>query len=129
MAHPNEELLRSGYEAFGRGDINAVLAIFADDIVWHIPGRSSLAADYKGHQEVLGFFGKLVELSGGTFSIELHDILADDDHGVVLVREKAQRNGKTLEMDSAHIWHIKNGKATEFWGLATDPYTDDEFWS
>jgi ketosteroid isomerase-like protein len=36
MAHPNEDLLRRGYEAFAAGDINTVLAIFSDDIAWHV---------------------------------------------------------------------------------------------
>ena len=33
MAHPNEELLRRGYEAFAAGDMDTVLSIFHPDIV------------------------------------------------------------------------------------------------
>jgi hypothetical protein len=36
MAHPNEDLLRRGYEAFGAGDIDTVLGIFDHGIVWHV---------------------------------------------------------------------------------------------
>lgn len=129
MAHPNEELLRKGYDAFAKGDLDTVLSVFDDNIRWHIQGNSPIAGVYTGHDQVTGFFGKVFELSGGTFSLEIHDMLANDEHAVVLVRERAEREGKTFASTEAHVWHISNGKATEFWGLPTDLAAVDEFWS
>lgn len=129
MAHPNEELLRNGYAAFEKGDLDTLRGLFADDIVWHSPGRSPLAGDYRGIDEVFGLFGKIFELSGGTFRNELHDILADDEHGVALVSATGERNGKTLNDKQAHVFHIRDGKATEFWLQPGDLYANDEFWS
>ena len=34
------------------------------DVVWHEPGRSSLAGDYKGPEAVIGFLKGLKEQSG-----------------------------------------------------------------
>lgn len=49
MAHPNEDLVRDGFAAFGRGDIDALRdRYFAGDIRWHVPGRSPVAGDYDG---------------------------------------------------------------------------------
>jgi uncharacterized protein len=129
MAHPNEELLRQGYEAFAKGDLGTVMSIFDEDIVWHSPGRSPLAGDFKGHQQVQEFFGRLFEVSGGTFRNEIHDILANDEHAVVMVQVRAERSGKSLEAVTCHVWHLRDGKATEFWNLILDPYASDEFWS
>jgi ketosteroid isomerase-like protein len=128
MAHPNEELIRGGYEAFAKGDIPDVLSRFAEDIVWHVPGRSPVGGDYRGHDGVMSFFGKLMEMSGGTFALEVHDLLATDDHAVALIRATAERDGTSRAFNSAHVWHVADGKATEFWALSTDPYADDEFW-
>ena len=50
-------LIASGYEAFAAGDVPAVLAMFAEDISWHISGRSPLAGVYTGRDGVLDFFG------------------------------------------------------------------------
>lgn len=36
-AQDNAALVRGGYEAFGKGDVPAVVAALADDVVWHIP--------------------------------------------------------------------------------------------
>jgi ketosteroid isomerase-like protein len=128
-AQDDAAVIRAGYEAFGKGDIEAVMAIFADDIRWHIPGRGPLAGDYRGGEEVLGFLGRLQELSGGSFRLEMHDLLASDDHVVALVTEIADRGDKSLSESVAHVWHLRDGKATEFWGLPADLYAIDEFWS
>jgi ketosteroid isomerase-like protein len=129
MAHPNEELARKGYKAFAAGDIETVKGLLADDVLWHIPGRSPLAGDYKGRDEVLGFFAKIAERSGGTFKLDVHDVLANDEHAVVLVVAKAERAGKRLNEPLVHVSHIKNGKITEFWAHPSDQYSGDEFWS
>jgi len=78
MANANEDLIRSGYEAFGAGDFNAVLALLAGDITWHAGGSNQLAGDYHGPQEVMGLFGRLLELTDGTFRLDVHDVLAND---------------------------------------------------
>ena len=32
-------------------------------------------------------------------------------------------------MQGADIWHVRDGKAVEFWHLDTDAYAADEFWA
>jgi uncharacterized protein len=128
-AQDNAELIRGGYEAFGKGDIPAVVALWADDIAWHVPGRSPLAGDYSGAEAILGFFAQLQERSGGSFRLELHDVLASDDHVVALVSEIGNRGDTSLNNPAAHVWHMRDGKATEFWGAAYDLYVTDDFWA
>ncbi len=129
MGHQNVELLRTGYAAFEKGDMDTIRGLFADDVVAHIPGRSPLAGDYKGAEEVLGFLGKLFELSGGTYKSDTHAFLADDEHGTVLSTQTADREGKRLNSKSIEVYHFGNGKITEFWSLTDSQYEDDEFWS
>jgi uncharacterized protein len=126
-AQENAELIRAGYEAFGAGDLDTVSKQFAPDIRWHVGGRSAISGTYTGHNEVFGFFGKLFELTGGTFRIDIHDVLASDDHVVVLVRESASRGDRHLEMNEAHIWHVSGGLVNEFWGFAEDQYEASSF--
>ena len=88
-----------------------------------------ISGDYRGPQEVLGFFGKLGELSGGTFRLEVHDILANDKQGVVLLTARGERDGQALAAREAHIWHIAGGRLTEFWAFAEDQADLDKFFS
>ena len=129
MAHPNEELARRGYEAFSSGDLDALNEMFSEDVRWHTPGRSQIAGDLQGRDAVYGQFAKIAELSGGTFSLSIHDVLANDEHAVVLVTATASREGKSFEDNQVHILHVSDGKVTEFWGHPGDQHKADEFWS
>jgi uncharacterized protein len=129
MTHPNAELLRGGYDAFAKGDIGTVRGLFADDISWHVPGSSPLSGDYRGHEEVLGFFSRSIELSQGSFRIEIDDMLADGDRVAVLCTVAAERHGQSWSSPEVHLWRIANGKAVEFREFQGDQRSEDEFWS
>ena len=77
MIQTNVAIIRKAYEDFAKGDIPAVLEVFDTAIIWHVPCHSPLSGDYKGHQEVIGFFQRTLALCGGTFSIEVHHVLAE----------------------------------------------------
>jgi ketosteroid isomerase-like protein len=129
VAHPNEELLQQGFDAFSKGDMEAVAALFADDVVFHFPGRGPLAGDHRGKDQVLGVIAKQAEMTGGTFRLELHDIVANDEHGVALNVARAERGDKTWEDNSVLVFHIQNEKVSEFWLHPGDQYAGDEFFS
>jgi ketosteroid isomerase-like protein len=127
MAHSGEELLRKGYDAFGRGDMETLRKeVFAPDIRWHFPGRSQIAGDFSSADEVFAFFGKLADLSAGTFHVDLHDVIANDDHVVVLATALAERGGKRLEDKYAQTLHVRNGRISECWVHLSDLYAWDD---
>ena len=125
----NETTLRSVYEAFGRGDMDGVLANCTDDIIFHNPGRSQIAGDYKGRDGFMAMAGKVMELSGGTFREELTDALANDRHGIALARHSLERSGKKYEYHTVHVWRIKDGKFTEFFEHPGDTIAFEEAWA
>ena len=128
MGHPNEELVRKGYTAFLSGDMTTMDQLLADDVVWHSPGRNQLAGTFTGKPAVFENFQKVFELTGGTFKLEIHDVLANDEHAVVLVRATGEKDGRKLDDNSVQIFHIKDGKVTEEWLHVGDAYASDEFW-
>jgi len=128
-AKASAALIKSAYEAFSRGDIPGAMAAFAEDIFWHVPGRGPLSRDYRGHAEVLAFFGHFMELSRGTFRLQVDDVLARGDLVVVLCTESAQRGGRSWSAPQVHVWTVKDGKATAFREYEGDQQGDDEFWS
>jgi uncharacterized protein len=131
MTHPNEVLLRESFAAFQRGDMAALQSkYFAADIRYHVAGRSSISGDYQGIDEVFAFFGRLFELSGGTLRLELHDVVANDQHGVALFTVTAEREGRLFAGNEVLIGHVSpDGKASEVWTQSVDQYASDEFWS
>lgn len=128
-AQANAALIRNAYEAFGRGDTQSVFAVFAENILWHVPGRGPLSRDYRGHAEVGGFFEHFMDLSEGTFRIQIDEILANGDRVVVLCTETARRAGRSWSSPQVHVWTVKDGRATAFREYEGDQQGEDEFWS
>ena len=48
--HPNAKLVREGFQAFERGDMEWMGQHLADDIVWHVGGNSKWAGSYEGKE-------------------------------------------------------------------------------
>lgn len=127
--HPNAAVLRKAYDAFAKGDMATLAELFAEDVVWHLPGRNPVSGVHRGRDAVFAAFAKFFELSGGTLKLDDHTILADDEHAVALNRATASRQGKQLNLLGADVFHVRNGKVAEFWSFSEDQRIDDEFWS
>jgi hypothetical protein len=82
-----------------------------------------------GKEAVLGFFSLLMQESGGSFRNDVHDMLANDEHGVALVTVSATRGGESFEGNVIHVFHMSDGKMTEFWAYPEDQTRFDEFWA
>ncbi|HYA67686.1 MAG TPA: nuclear transport factor 2 family protein, partial [Acidimicrobiales bacterium] len=93
-----ESVVRRAYQDFESGDLDLLQVVMAHDVVWHEPGRSVLAGDYKGPEAVLGFLGQLKARSGGTFRIEIVDVLSEPERAMVLQHETASSDGRTLDV-------------------------------
>lgn len=128
MTHPTEELVRRVYEEFAAGDMDGLRSDFDPEIVWHNPGRGAVAGDYRGIDDVLAFFGKVGEISAGTFTAELRDVLANDAHAVALHVGRAQSGERTLDEINVLVIHTRQGRVSEVWEHHHDLYAVDEFW-
>jgi len=102
---------------------------FTDDVCWHTPGRGLISGDYEGTEQVLQYFTRIFELTGGTFSLELHDVLANDEHAVALFTVRGERAGRQLTDNEVLTYHFRDGKISEVWSHTTDLYAADEFFS
>jgi uncharacterized protein len=125
--HPNVELTRRGHTAFAKGDMQTLSDLMADDVIWHVSG-GPLSGDYHGRSDVFGFFARLAEETGGTFRLEVHDVLANDEHSVALCTLSASRGDRSVDVPVVNISHVRAGKITEFWTANTEPQAYLDFW-
>lgn len=127
MSDANKKLIQEGFDAFSAGDMERMAELFTPDVKWHTPGNNPLAGDHEGLENVLGLFAKV---SGeAEMSIDVHAILADDEHGVALLTSTAKRGDKTFSGQSAFAYHFAGGKVSEVWTLSNDQAGIDAFWS
>jgi ketosteroid isomerase-like protein len=129
MNESNAMIIRKAYEDFAQGNIPSVFAAFDPSITWHVPGHSPLSGDYTGHDQIGGFFQRTMELSGGAFSIDVHNVLAENDLVVAVVTVNAKRNGLSASFPEVHVWRIRNGRAIDFREYQGDEQREDRFWS
>jgi hypothetical protein len=129
-ANENAAIVRRGYDAFNAADVAALVEVFDEHVVWHAPGRSSLAGDYEGRDATLGYLGRLGQETGGNFRAELLHMTADDEGCVVGVqRTVTDRNGKRLQVGNCIVFMLTDGLVTDVTEHFSDLYAWDEFWS
>jgi ketosteroid isomerase-like protein len=122
--HPNVAIAREGMQASMEQNPEWFQNHLDDNVRWHIGGNSAAAGVIEGKDAVLQFFSGV---GGGDSRLDLHDVMATDDHGVVLGVQRVSRGGQTLESNAAVVLHLRDGKATEIWVMTTNPYAEDEF--
>jgi len=123
-------LVRKGYAAFNAGDIETLAGLFSHDVVQHVPGNNPLAHDYKGIDGVLGYYAKLAETTGGTFTANLIDVHGDGHGHVTAVHQtKATRNGVTRVSRGSIVFTFLGDKVTDLLELHGDLAGDDAFLS
>ncbi len=121
--HPSEKLLKEPYNRFAAGDIEGVIAMCDESMVYKVPGSIPTSGTYINQT-----FGKLVdmtmEMSNGSFRETPVDFVANDNHGVVLLIHSLERNGRQIEYRTCHRWTIRNGK---FVAWEEYPGSEEEF--
>lgn len=123
----NMARIRNGYQAFNKGDVETLLDLFADDIVWHFPGSSKLAGDHVGRGATMAMLGAYGQATGGTLRANLLDIMASDDHVAGWANDTATVDDKTLDVRAVVIFKMSDGKVTEAWHHFDDLTSLDNF--
>jgi len=127
--HPNEEFARSAFDAIATGNSEWLDANMADDVEFFQGGHFPTAGSYSGKEAVFGHMMEFFTLVEFSMKLALHDVLATDDHVVALVTVSIDYQGRHLDFDEAHVWHIRGGKAKDMWAVPKDPYAVDEFFA
>ena len=124
--HPNEQLLRDNDQAQIRGDMEAFMHSFVDDVVVHISGNSPFAGVHKGKDQFMELFTRFMERVP-EYTFEPHAYLADDEHGVSLQLSHYKRGDETLDSNDTFVCHFRDGKISEFWLLTDSEAATDAF--
>lgn len=128
MSHPLEAIIREAYAAFGRGDVDGYLKACTDNFEFHVPGSAGISGTYTGHAGLYALAGKAITLTGGTFREDVEDVLANDNHAVVLARHRFTRDGQLKDYRTAHVYEIAGMKLARCFEQPRDPAAFDDAW-
>ena len=128
MADSKEDIIRRGYQAFSEGDMKALGLLYTDDVVQTMPGKNQLSGEYKGRDNVIGLYGKMYELSGGTFKARLKSLKTEGDKVVSVHNATGERDGKTLDNDDKIVFTFAGDKISRLDLTYGDQAASDKFW-
>jgi ketosteroid isomerase-like protein len=127
-ADANIKIITEIYEAFGRGDIAAILDAVTDDVDWAAEAASSAAPWYgvrHGRDAVAVFFSDF----GSTMEVEEFtpvSLAANDTDVLTVVRFRARSRdtGRTAQMNLHHYFKFRDGKVAYYRGTEDTAQTE-----
>ena len=127
-ADANIKTVAAAYEAFGRGDVAAILDTVTDDVDWAAEAATPTAPWYgmrRGKDAVARFFTdfgsamEVEEFTPLTFAANETDVLT-----VVRCRTTSRRTGKSTAMDLHHLFRFRDGKIAYYRGTEDTAQTE-----
>jgi hypothetical protein len=129
-SHSNAVRVREMFAAFRRGDVTAISDVLDENVVWRFPGRKGkIAGEHRGRDGVFAFLAGVMQLTAGTFTLDLENVIADDTHAAAFFIGRGERDGKTLRNPTCLKMKLEGGKVVEVSEFVWDLYDVDEFWS
>ena len=129
MEVANGELIRELYKARNRGDLEAVRAVLAEDVVWHEPDvGGDHDGDHHGPDAVLGMMRDASKRTGETFRLVPQEVAANGEHAVAMIDWSAKLGNERLEGKEVAVYRIRGGRVVEASFHQDNVYLDRQFW-
>ncbi|MEU2284710.1 nuclear transport factor 2 family protein [Streptomyces sp. NPDC013178] len=129
--HPHTMLVRKGYEAFQRGDMDALRGMMTGDCTHHVPGSHPLSGDFKGLDSIINdYYARLSSETDGSFRVELLNVFVDGrGHALSVHRLTADRGSKHLDEKGGIVFRIVGDKFSDLDECLENIDKSNEFWS
>jgi ketosteroid isomerase-like protein len=127
--HPNVQKVKQAVKALRKLDRDTAAELLTEDATLGLSGTNLLSGKYEGVDEIIGFYKRRLDLTDGTFRSSLHDVMANDRHACTIERSIASRNGRTLDVTDATVFHVHDGKVATIILHFFNFYKHEEFWS
>lgn len=108
MGHDNEDRLRKLYAVFANGDLDGFLGGCTDDVTFVVPGNTPGSGSFTKSTFMDWITGVLGQ-TNGTFREDVLDVIANDEHGILLLHHSFDRDGQRRDYDTAHLCTFRDG--------------------
>lgn len=116
MSDANIQTVKNIYTAFGKGDVDAILALLADDVLWEDINHPMVPYGGKRHGKaaVREFFKQVGEVEVSSFEPLEYVPVGDRVLAIGRWAGKAKPTGKLFTSEWIMVWTLKAGKVTHF---------------
>jgi ketosteroid isomerase-like protein len=124
MSQSAADVVQGIYDAFGRGDVPAILAALDENVDWRVPENLPHGGDRRGRDGVGAFFQGIGENWDG-LAVDIEHTVSSDERVVVLARihGKLRATGEETGYTAAHAWTILEGTPVRFDEYVNAPLT------
>jgi ketosteroid isomerase-like protein len=122
MSQENVEIVQTGFDAYLRGDLPAMLDRFASDVVVTTRPDQPDVRDFHGHDGLMEQLKEWVDTWDG-FSIEILRIRDAGDVVIVIAREHGQgtRSGVPMDDEVTFVFTIGGAKVIRWQMFGSEP--------
>ena len=112
-------IVKAAYDAFGRGDVPAILDLIADKVDWKLLGPPAIpyAGQRNSKEEVARFFAEVAQ-ADDIQCFEPREFIEAGEHVTVLGFERfvSSPDARLVETEWIHVFTIHDGKVTRWRG-------------
>ena len=121
-------VVRRYADAWAANDFATIVAAYHDEIVFHYFGRNPLAGVHRGKAACLAVLKQIREKTNRKL-LAIVDVQAGHRYGMVIARERFERDGKGVEVERLLKYTVRDGKLAECWVYDEDQRLIDELLS
>ena len=108
------------------GDRETGYRFLAEEVTFHIPGRSPFAGEHRGRDAAVNYIESAIALAHeGEVELELIDTLASRERVALLLHERFKRPDGVVDIRRANVYRIAGGEIVEVWIFEADQYAVD----
>jgi ketosteroid isomerase-like protein len=105
----NVDTARAAYEAFSRGDMEALSEMLAEDGTWLTSDELPLGGETHGRDTILGNFAQIPNY-WSSFSVEPEEFIDAGEWVVIRGTQRAGNDAGSFEAPFAHLMKFEDGK-------------------
>ena len=126
--HLNVDRARRAWQAVACGDREPLRELWDEKVVWHVNSRlGPFAGDWRGLDAVFDLLAGIGEFLEA-FDARLVDVLASEDHAVIVFRANVVRGEQRAEIEYILLSRIEGGKTVEIWTTPLDQSAAELIW-
>lgn len=125
------ELHRRQGEMYAGGAVDPVVELLAEDIVWHVPGRSPIAGDHRGTAAVVEYFEKRRRFADASMRMHPGEAISEGDGVAQFVTGTAVLGGESVSWQTIGAYRLdaEHRRIKEVWLVPLDAGLFDRIWS
>ncbi|MEO6990729.1 MAG: nuclear transport factor 2 family protein [Candidatus Baltobacteraceae bacterium] len=116
-------------DAHARADFATFASAFHLNATWTLAPAGVLKGNYRGRDQILGFFAHLAHETGGTFASTATVLAAATDRVFALKRATARRGGMTAEWDAVLLFTLVDERISAVRHYLVDHAAFARFWT